>query len=62
MVRKVPNAKVDEKLFEGREKEKLDIRLKRQEPYELLKDEDYFDSEMEDKHDLHKIKKAHDTC
>lgn len=36
--------------------------MKRAEPYQILKDSDYFDSEMNDKSDLQRLKKVYETC
>ena len=36
--------------------------MKRAEPYEILKDSDYFDSELNDKNDLSRLTKVYDSC
>lgn len=56
------NIDIEDKLFAGREKKLLDIKMMRAEPYEIMKNSDYFDSEFDDKTDLERIKKVYDHC
>ncbi len=62
MVKSQAHVQIDDKLFANKDKKLLDIRMKRAEPYEILKDSDYFDSELDDRTELEKLKKVYDTC
>jgi len=46
------NVEIEDQLFAGRDKKLLDIKMRRAEPYEIMKDEDYFDSEIGDRNEL----------
>ena len=36
--------------------------MRRAEPYEIMKDSDYFDSEFDNKNELDRINKVYDNC